>query len=182
MVQNHVETIPWTQYLGSSLWTKYYGPNTMDQNHDFQHVRAFTLINPRVYAYAPSSSLYRVYTLFLHGQPAYSSLFTCFTMICPLSELPSPVSFLWVSCQQGQRLNHNANNLPLWTWWQPPHQVTLPLWHQGQRADQDILFLGIPSAVRTPPEYLLKSLNELPLCICQGVSIRSMLPLSKWKV
>ena len=27
------------------------------------------------------------------------------------------------------------------------------------------------SAVHTPPEYLLKSLNELPLCICQCVPI-----------
>ena len=50
---------------------------------------------------------------------------------------------------------HNANNNPLCTWWQPywcwslqaiqhvryikQHQHTLPLWHQGQRADQDII-------------------------------------------
>ena len=65
-------------------------------------------------------------------------------------------------------LHHIANNLPLWTWWQPQwclvttidrsikntmtpchflhfwhhsfssfkHHVILPLWHQGQRADQ----------------------------------------------
>ena len=33
------------------------------------------------------------------------------------------------------------------------------------------------SAVHTPPEYLLKSLNELPLCICQGVPI---CPCSLW--
>ena len=53
-------------------------------------------------------------------------------------------------------LHHIANNLPLWTWWQPrwclitttnvyikhndilplfKHHVTLPLWHQGKRAD-----------------------------------------------
>ena len=55
---------------------------------------------------------------------------------------------------QGQHMYNNANN-PLWTWWQPywcwslefvdpiryikKHQDTLPIWHQGQREDQDIL-------------------------------------------
>jgi len=32
-------------------------------------------------------------------------------------------------------------------------------------------FLDKHSVVHTPPEYLLRSLNELPLCICQGVPI-----------
>ena len=56
---------------------------------------------------------------------------------------------------QGQHMYHNANNFPLWTWWQPywcwsiqavepvryikQHQETLPLWHQGKRVDQYIL-------------------------------------------
>ena len=62
---------------------------------------------------------------------------------------------LWVGCNQGQQMYHNANNLHLWTWWQPcccwllqvvkpvryikKHQDTLPLWHQGQSEDQYIL-------------------------------------------
>ena len=32
-------------------------------------------------------------------------------------------------------------------------------------------FLDNLSVIHTPPKYLLKSLNELPLCICQGVPI-----------
>ena len=60
------------------------------------------------------------------------------------------LSFItYVSFHKGQHLYHNANNLPLWTWWEPywclshqvvepnsyikQHQDTPPLWHQGQR-------------------------------------------------
>ena len=40
---------------------------------------------------------------------------------------------------------------PLWTRGQQ-YQITLPLWHQGQRADQDILFLCWPYSPWVPTE------------------------------
>ena len=58
---------------------------------------------------------------------------------------------LWEGCHQVQHMHHNANNLPLWTWWQQ-YQITLPLWHQGQRADQDNLFLCCPYSPWIPVE------------------------------
>ena len=86
-------------------------------------------------------------------------LFTYYIVIFHLRELTSRTTLV-------SYLYHNANNLPLWTWWKQPRQVTLPLWHQGKRADQDILSLDIHSVVHTPLEYMLKSLIELPLCTC----------------
>ena len=44
---------------------------------------------------------------------------------------------------------------------------------KGKGLTKIFSFLNKHSAVHTPPEYLLKSLNELPLCICQGVPICS---------
>jgi len=85
---------------------------------------------------------------------------------------------LWMSCHQGQHLYHNANNLPLWTWWKPlwcwllqvvetirdikqhqKHQNTLPLWHQGQRVDQIILPIWYTSCCPWSPLVHAKSTN-----------------------
>ena len=98
---------------------------------------------------------------FVNGEPVYTFLssfllFTCYTVIFHLRELPSRTTLV-------SYMYHNANNLPLW--------------HQGQRADQDILSLDIHSIVHTPPEYMLKSLIELSLCTCQDVPIH---PCSTW--
>ena len=71
MVQNHVETIPWTQYLGSTLLTRYHGPKPQVQLPRTKYhrpkigsptcmrfslcesacirIRAFVTSNPRVY-------------------------------------------------------------------------------------------------------------------------------------
>lgn len=40
---------------------------------------------------------------------------------------------------------------------------------KGKGRTKIFSFLEKHSAVHTPPEYLLKSLNDLRLCICQGV-------------
>jgi len=42
---------------------------------------------------------------------------------------------------------------------------------KGKGQTKIFSFLDKYSAVHTPPKYLLKSLNVLPLCICQGVPI-----------
>jgi len=72
-------------------------------------------------------------------------------------------------------MHHNANNLPLWSWWQQ-YQITLALWHQGKRADQDILFLcypyspWVPTEISewAPPLYMPRCTNMsmLPLSTC----------------
>ncbi len=89
----------------------------------------------------------------------------------------TPVSYLWASFHQGKHLYHNANNLPLWTWWQPPHQITLPLWHQGKREDQEVLShccLYSPWVLSeisdwAPPLYMPRCTNMLmlPLSTCK---------------
>jgi len=42
---------------------------------------------------------------------------------------------------------------------------------KGKDQTKIISFLDKHFAAHTPPEYLLKSLNDLPLCICQGVPL-----------
>jgi len=100
---------------------------------------------------------------------------------------------LWEGCHQVQHMHHNANNLPLWTWWQQ-HQITLPLWHQGQRVDQDILFLcwiiplsilplstcwnlwiispfvyaKVYQSVNAPPEYMPSLCTAEVCCSCSS--------------
>ena len=96
-------------------------------------------------------------------------------------------------CHQGQHLSHNANNLPLWTWWQQ-YQIILPLWHQGQRVNQDVLFLcriiplsilllstcwslwiispfvdaKVYQSVNAPPEYLPSLCTAEVCCSCSS--------------
>ncbi len=88
------------------------------------------------------------------------------------------MGIIYVSFHQGQHLYHNANNLPLWTWWQPywcllhqevepiryikQHQDTLPLWHQGKRVDQDILPLR-------DALHMLNFLIMIPLSFYQNI-------------
>jgi len=51
------------------------------------------------------------------------------------------------------------------------NQSLSPFDIKGKGQTKIISFLDKHSAVHTPLEYLLKSLNELPLCICQGVPL-----------
>lgn len=93
--------IPWTNT--KIPWTKYHGPKPCTRFSFCEpaciRIHAFFSDNPRIYALL--SSLTRVYLSFdlLHW-------------ICHLIKLSSPVSNLWVSCHQGQHLNHNANKFP----------------------------------------------------------------------
>lgn len=47
-----------------------------------------------------------------------------------------------VDINSNQQLSHNANNLPIWHWWQPSTEtrsssiLSLPLWHQWQRVNK----------------------------------------------
>jgi len=51
------------------------------------------------------------------------------------------------------------------------NQSLSPFDIKGKGQTEIISFLEKHSATHTPPEYLLKSLKELPLCICQGVPL-----------
>ena len=99
--------------------------------------RDLGLTNLRVWTFSSSYSL------------IINALLLTFCTMNSLLLWPSVLLFVISKvCHQGQHLSHNANNLPLWTWWQQ-YQIILPLWHQGQRVNQDVLFLCriIPLAI-----------------------------------
>ena len=137
MVQNHLERIPWTTYHG----LQYHGPNTMDQNHLYaSFLDESACICIRVFW----SSNLCVYVTWLRGTCVYLFFLNSESLNCDLS-------FEWVAikdntCVIAPNLCHNANNLPLWTWWQP--QVT-------QSHSPPLSSSGKGYA---PPEFMLKSL------------------------
>jgi len=51
------------------------------------------------------------------------------------------------------------------------NQSLSPFDIKGKGQTKIISFLEKHSAAHTPPKYLLKSLKELPLCVCQGVPL-----------
>ena len=151
MVQNHLETIPWTNYLGSTLqtrylrpipwvkipWSKYHGPKPKSSTctrlslHESLCIciHAFWSANPHVYA-ALSRGTY-VYLIFF--------ILWAWTVICHLSKLPSkttPVSY----CQQSPPLdlmakltchtkNCNLNELSLFNTMSELIPLSCPAFH-----------------------------------------------------
>ena len=139
MVQNHLESILWTKYMGPTLWKRYLGPIPWVKiprtkyhrpKPSFPTCTLFSLCESaciclRVFWYANP----HVYTAWSEGTCVYLFFLHFVSLNCDLS-------FEWVAikdntCVIAPNLCHNANNLPLWTWWQP--QTTLPFLHQGQR-------------------------------------------------
>ena len=113
MVQNHNISKPWTQNSGSTQLTRRHGPKhrfkfqdltAMDQKNDHQHIRAFVKYNPRVYAHLSRWTCVYDFFYFL----------SAWTEIC----LPKKVAIKDNTCAIAPNLCHNANNLPLWSWWQ----------------------------------------------------------------
>ena len=49
------------------------------------------------------------------------------------------------------------------------NQSLSPFDSKGKGQTKIISFLDKHSTAHTPPEYLLKSSNEIPLCVCQGI-------------
>ena len=147
MVQNHNISIPWTQNNGSTQLTRRHGPKhrfkfqdltAMDQKNDHQHIRSFVKYNPRVYA--PLSRWTCVYDFSTFWVPELRSV--------------TKEGF-----HQGQHLCHssnlchNANNLPLWTWWQhqDPRSFS-PFVIKGKGLCSPWVFAEIFCADHAPPD------------------------------
>ena len=69
---------------------------------------------------------------------------------------------LWEGCHQVQCMHHNANNLPLWTWWQQHQNHSPPLTSRAKGRSRHTLSLiyifGCPDLrllTISPPENLL---------------------------
>ena len=56
------------------------------------------------------------------------------------------------NCHNANHLGLNANNLPLWHWWQL-ESFFLPLWHQGQRVYRHLLS-NVSHWLISPPDWL----------------------------
>jgi len=129
---NTYDEIPWPKTIGSNTvglipWT----------NHKISHVRALF-------------SAWKCMNFSLHE--------SAWTFLCmKVRELCCTIIYhlRWVGCHQVQHMYHNANNLPLWTWWQQ-QPITLPLWHQGQRGGLPYSpWVPAENSERAPPLYML---------------------------
>jgi len=125
MVQNHIGSIPWTQYLGSIPQTKYHGPlpkyhgpNTMDQipwtkyhgpKLSFQTCTRLSFYESVCVRYMcllvsePACTRGLVYNEPAHNLLSSFLLITYCTMIFHMRELPSRTTLV-------SYLYHNANN------------------------------------------------------------------------
>ena len=114
MVQNHVEKLPWTQYLRSTLRTKYHRvipkyhePNTSDQK----------LSSPRYthFSFCESACVHitDLYTVNLRVYAAWSMVNLRIPFFLHSCCLPAILwSFIWESCHQGQHLCHTCIIMP----------------------------------------------------------------------
>ena len=120
--------------------------NTAGQNHDNPillakyhekpHIWALNYLGMCALGYAPHEWVTRVF-----GR----GFCTVWLRVCTSWSVLLRTSLFFIKwepchgcCHQVQHLksyqNHNANNLPLWTWWKPQNfSFILPLLHQGQR-------------------------------------------------